>query len=155
MINIRNYVRPQSLEEAYQLNQKRGSRILAGMLWTKMESGSVGTAIDLCGLGLDAIQEDDSRFTLGAMATLRQLEQHPGLQAYTQGALGRAVRDIVGVQFRNMATVGGSLWGRFGFSDVLTVLLAMDTDVVVTFGAGNIENCCPQIAARLREKYEL
>ena len=63
------------------------------------------------------------------MATLRQLEQHPGLQAYTQGALGRALRDIVGVQFRNMATVGGSLWGRFGFSDVLTVLLAMDTDV--------------------------
>ena len=106
-----------------------GSRILAGMLWAKMESGSVGTAIDLCGLGLDAIQEDDSRFTLGAMATLRQLEQHPSLQAYTQGALGRAVRDIVGVQFRNMATVGGSLWGRFGFSDVLTVLLAMDTDV--------------------------
>ena len=33
------------------------------------------------------------------------------------------------MQFRNMATVGGSLWGRFGFSDVLTVLLAMDTDV--------------------------
>ena len=28
-----------------------------------------------------------------------------------------------------MATVGGSLWGRYGFSDVLTVLLAMDCDV--------------------------
>ncbi|MBR5870417.1 MAG: FAD binding domain-containing protein, partial [Clostridia bacterium] len=35
----------------------------------------------------------------------------------------------VGVQFRNMATVGGSIWGRYGFSDVLTVLLAMDTYV--------------------------
>ena len=30
------------------------------------------------------------------------------------------------MQFRNMATVGGSIWGRFGFSDVLTVFLAMD-----------------------------
>ena len=39
------------------------------------------------------------------------------------------MKDIVGVQFRNMATVGGSIWGRFGFSDVLTVLLAMDTYV--------------------------
>ena len=28
-----------------------------------------------------------------------------------------------------MATVGGSIWGRFGFSDVLTVFLAMDTYV--------------------------
>jgi len=39
------------------------------------------------------------------------------------------VKDIVGVQFRNMATVGGSIWSRFGFSDVLTVFLAMDTYV--------------------------
>ena len=40
-----------------------------------------------------------------------------------------AVKDIVGVQFRNMATVGGSIWGRFGFSDVLTVFLALDSYV--------------------------
>jgi CO/xanthine dehydrogenase FAD-binding subunit len=39
------------------------------------------------------------------------------------------VKDIVGVQFRNMATVGGSIWGRFGFSDVLTVFLALDSYV--------------------------
>ena len=63
------------------------------------------------------------------MATLRDLEQHEGLNAYTQGALRNAVRDIVGVQFRNMATVGGSIWGRFGFSDVLTAFLALDTYV--------------------------
>jgi CO/xanthine dehydrogenase FAD-binding subunit len=28
-----------------------------------------------------------------------------------------------------MATVGGSIWGRFGFSDVLTVFLALDSYV--------------------------
>ena len=33
------------------------------------------------------------------------------------------------MQFRNLATLGGSLWGRFGFSDVLTVFLAMDCQV--------------------------
>ena len=60
------------------------------------------------------------------MATLRDLEQHESLNAYTAGAVKNAVKDIVGVQFRNMATVGGSIWGRFGFSDVLTVFLAMD-----------------------------
>ena len=40
-----------------------------------------------------------------------------------------AVRHIVGVQFRNQATVGGSIYGRFGFSDVLTAFLALDTYV--------------------------
>ena len=40
-----------------------------------------------------------------------------------------AFKDIVGVQFRNGATLGGSLWRRMGFSDILTVFLAMDSYV--------------------------
>ena len=129
MLNIQTYVRAKSLEEAYTLNQKSNARVLGGMLWLKMASNTVGTAIDLCELGLDTIEEDETGFTLGAMATLRMLEQHPGLAAYTQNAAAKAVQDIVGVQFRNMATVGGSVWGRFGFSDVLTLLLAADARV--------------------------
>ena len=129
MITIQKYVRAQSLEEAWQLNQNRRSRILGGMLWLRLGKGSVGTAIDLCDLGLDTIEENDEAFSIGAMATLRDLETHEGLNAYSENAVANAVKDIVGVQFRNMATVGGSIWGRFGFSDVLTVFLAMDSYV--------------------------
>ena len=129
MITIQNYVRAKSLEDAYQLNQEKRNRIVGGMLWLKMGAGAVDTAIDLCELGLDTIEETEDQFSLGAMVSLRQIEQHPGLNAYTHGAAADAVKDIVGVQFRNLATVGGSLWGRFGFSDVLTVFLAMDSYV--------------------------
>lgn len=129
MITIQNYVRAGSLEEAWQLNQNKRNRILGGMLWLRLGRGRVNTAIDLCDLGLDAIEETPDQFSIGAMATLRDLETHPGLNAYTGGAVADAVKDIVGVQLRNMATVGGSLWGRFGFSDVLTVFLAMDAYV--------------------------
>lgn len=126
MITIQKYVRAQSLEEAWQLNQSKRNRVVGGMLWLRLSRGGVGTAIDLSGLGLDKIEETKAEFSIGAMATLRQLEQHEGLNAYTGGAVRNAVKDIVGVQFRNMATIGGSIWGRFGFSDVLTVFLAMD-----------------------------
>ena len=126
MIKIQKYVRAQSLEEAYQLNQNRRNRVVGGMLWMRLGSGTVNTAIDLCDLGLNTIEETEEQFSIGAMVTLRQIEQHAGLNAYTQGAAAAAVKDIVGVQFRNLATVGGSIWGRFGFSDVLTVFLAMD-----------------------------
>ena len=126
MITIQKYVRAQSLEEAWQLNQAKRNRIIGGMLWLRLGRGGVGTAIDLSGLGLDKIEETEEEYSIGAMATLRQLEQHEGLNAYCNGAVRNAVKDIVGVQFRNMATVGGSIWGRFGFSDVLTVFLAMD-----------------------------
>lgn len=126
MITIQKYVRAQSLEEAWQLNQRGRNRVVGGMLWLRLSRGGVGTAIDLSGLGLDKIEETETEFSIGAMATLRQLEQHEGLNAYTGGAVKNALKDIVGVQFRNMATIGGSIWGRFGFSDVLTVFLAMD-----------------------------
>lgn len=129
MITFQNYVRAQSLEEAWQLNQSRRNRIVGGMLWMKMGKGSISTAIDLCDLGLNKIEENDEEFSIGAMVTLRQLEKHLGLACYACGAVEKAVQDIVGVQFRNLATVGGSLWGRFGFSDVLTVFLSMDSYV--------------------------
>ena len=129
MITIQKYVRAQTLEEAWQLNQNKRNHILGGMLWLRLGKGSVNTAIDLCDLGLNTIEESEDQFSIGATATLRDLEMHTSLNAYANGAVAVAVKDIVGVQFRNMATVGGSIWGRFGFSDVLTVFLAMDSYV--------------------------
>lgn len=126
MMTIREYKRAESLEEAWQLNQKKANRVLGGMIWLKMENINVGTAIDLSGLGLDTIEETEDSFSIGAMVTLRQLEEHPGLAAYTHGAAKEALRHIVGVQLRNLATVGGSIYSRFGFSDVLTLFMAMD-----------------------------
>ena len=121
MVTIQKYVKAQSIEEAYQLNQNRKNRIIGGMLWTRLGKGNINTAIDICDLGLDKIEETDAEFSIGATVTLRDIECHEGLNAYTNGAIKEAVKDIVGVQFRNMATVGGSIWGRFGFSDVLTI----------------------------------
>ena len=71
MLTIQNYVQAESLEQAWQLNQKKSTRILGGMLWLKMAKNTVGTAVDLCRLGLDAIEEDETQFSLGAMVTLR------------------------------------------------------------------------------------
>ena len=76
MMTIREYKRAESLEEAWQLNQKRNNRVIGGMIWLKMENINVGTAIDLSGLGLDMIDETDDSFSIGAMVTLRQLEAH-------------------------------------------------------------------------------
>lgn len=112
IITFQKYERPQSLQEAWELNQKKRNRVVAGMMWLKMGNHSFGTAIDLCDLGLDTIEETDEEFRIGAMVTLRQMETHAGLDAYSCGAIKAAFQDIVGVQFRNGATLGGSLWRR-------------------------------------------
>lgn len=127
MLKIKNYVKVNSLEEAYELNQKKTARILGGMVWMKMGNRALATAIDLSGLGLDSILEKDDEFVIGCMTSLRDLETNEALNAYTQGAMKESLRHIVGVQFRNCATVGGSIYGRYGFSDVLTMFLGLDT----------------------------
>ena len=50
MLQIKQYVKVTSLDEAYELNQKKNNVIIGGMHWLKMSSKSVGTAIDLSGL---------------------------------------------------------------------------------------------------------
>lgn len=137
MIKIKEYVKVKSLEEAYELNQKKSSCIIGGMLWLKMSDRNVGTAIDLSGLSLDKAEETEEEFVIGCMTSLHELECHKGLAAYTDGAMKESLRHIVGVQFRNCATVGGSIFGRFGFSDVLTMFLAMDADVEL-YNAGRM-----------------
>ena len=129
MFYYNQYVRAQSLDEAYELYQKKPNFVLGGMLWLTMKNKTLGTAIDLCDLGLDQIDEDENEFRIGAYATLRQIETHEALNAYTHGAIAESVRHIVGVQFRNVATVGGSIWGRFGFSDVMTIFRALGAKV--------------------------
>lgn len=128
-MNFSEYIRAESLEQAYQLNQKKSSRILGGMIWMKMSRAHFKTVIDLSGLGLERIEETDEAFEIGCMATLRQLELHEGLNRATDGAVRHCVESIVGVQLRNLATIGGSLFSRFGFSDILTCFLALDCDV--------------------------
>lgn len=126
MFTIDKYVTAESLDQAYELNQNKRNVIIGGMLWLKMGRKKIGTAIDLTSLGLNLIEEDEDSFKVGCMCTLRDLETNNNLNNYFNDLFSKSVEHIVGVQMRNMATVGGSIYSRFGFSDVLTVLLSLD-----------------------------
>ena len=137
MLKIKSYERVNSIAEAYELNQKKSACVLGGMVWLKMGNRNISTAIDLSGLGLDTVQELEDEFVIGCMTTLHDLETNAAMNELTGGAVRESLRHIVGVQFRNCATVGGSIFGRYGFSDVLTMFLAMDTWVDM-YQAGRI-----------------
>lgn len=129
MLTIGNYVKAKTPEEAYELNQARSSRIMGGMMWMRLSNARVKTLIDISDLGLDQIEETEDEIRIGAMCTLRQIEQSELLKELCGDGIAEAARHIVGVQFRNQATVGGSIYGRFGFSDILTAFLTLDTYV--------------------------
>ena len=131
MAKYKNYVLAKTLEEAYELNQKKSAVIVAGNMWLRMCGLNKQVAIDLSGLDLDGIEETQDGFVIGAMTTLRALETSEALDTAFGGAFKKALSPIVGTQFRNGATVGGSVYSRFGFSDVSTLLLALDAEVVL------------------------
>lgn len=130
MLTFARYERPSTPEEALSLlRSKRGSKIMGGGLWMRLSKRTYPCVIDLTDCGLDTIEETEDAYRIGAMVTLRQLECDARLNLATGNVLNAAVHDIVGVQFRQLATVGGSVYGRFGFSDVICALLALDSEV--------------------------
>ena len=137
MYTINQYVKVDSLAEAYELNQQKTNRILGGTMWLRLSAYKINKAIDLTKLGLDKITETDEAFVIGCMTPLRQLELSESLNDYTNGAIRESLKHIVGTQFRNGATIGGSIFGRFGFSDILTCLLVLDCEVEL-YKAGRI-----------------
>ena len=76
MLTIREYVKAESIAQAYELNQKKQNKILGGGVWLKCCHFPIQTAIDLSVLGLDKITETEEAFEIGCMVTLRQLETH-------------------------------------------------------------------------------
>ena len=130
MFTAKDYAMPQSLDEAYEvLTARKTNHIVAGCAWLRMGNKRINTAVDLSEAGLDYIRETQDAIEIGAMTSYRSVETSRHLQENFSGILSRAVAPIIGVQFRNVVTVGGSDYSRFVFSDFLTPLLALDTKV--------------------------
>ncbi len=130
MFSIKELAQPKAIEEAYDiLTSKRNNAVLGGSAFLRLGSKRIGTAVDLSKLELDYIKEQYGYIEIGALATFREVETNPLLVSNFNGVLSKSVRNIIGVQFRNIVTVGASVFSKYGFSDLITALLALDAEV--------------------------
>lgn len=129
MFTVTDLVQPQTIEEAYSILMARKSNtLLGGCAFLKMGKKKIGTAIDLSKLNLNYIK-DEEYIKIGASTTFRDLEVSPIINNSFNGALSNSVKNIIGIQFRNIVTVGATVFSKYGFSDFITALLALDTEV--------------------------
>lgn len=125
-MEIKQYVKPHSLEEAYLiLSRSKYNTILGGGVWMKYTKRQIDTMIDLSNLSLNHIIDRHDEIEIGAQTTLRDIEVHPSIQSIGNGFLSQAIGSIVGVGFRNVATLGGSIIGKYPFSDLITAMLCL------------------------------
>ena len=129
-MKVNEYYRASSLEDAYQkLQLSPKNALIAGGLWMKKMGQTYDSLVDISALKLDYIKEEKDEVVVGSMTTQRDFENSPIIQKIFNGSIAFAVREVMGVNFRNIATIGGSIMGRYPFSDVITGLLPYDVEL--------------------------
>jgi CO/xanthine dehydrogenase FAD-binding subunit len=68
------------------------------------------------------------------MTSLRSFETSEILKENFGLIIGDSVKHIIGVQLRNIATVGATVFSKYGFSDPITALLALNADIYLHKG---------------------
>lgn len=135
MFSFKNYLAVTSLEEAYnELLKSKKNIILGGTSYLRMGNIAYNTAIDISNLSLNYIKNEGEYIHIGAMTSFRDLETSKITQNLFNGILDKCVRGIIGVQFRTNVTVGATVFSKYGFSDLIPTLLAMDASVILYKG---------------------
>lgn len=126
-MKVKKYYVAKSLEDAYAVLQKDSKNaILGGGLWLKKANSPIETLIDISKLGLDKIVNHKDYVEIGSLVSEREVEIDEIVKSIASGIVSLGTGEIMGVPFRNMATIGGSVAGKYPFSDIITPLLALD-----------------------------
>jgi carbon-monoxide dehydrogenase medium subunit len=130
------YYRPKNMNEALRLLSKPDTAPLAGgtQLLASEAGVSLAAVVDLQDLGIDKIDLDDQKLTIGAMVTLTELAEFLNKempQANVTSFLELAIKQAGPNTYRNSATVGGIVASRLPDSEFLAALLVLQSDVSI------------------------
>ena len=130
MFTVMDIVQPDTVEEAYSiLNKRKTNQVIGGSAFLRMGKKRIGTGIELSKLNLDYIKEYEDYVEIGSMTTFRTLETSSIIKNNFGRIIEDSVKNIIGVQFRNVVTVGATVFSKYGFSDLIVALLSLDTEV--------------------------
>jgi len=131
---IKEYYRPQNLEEAIQLLAQTDTLPLGGGTLLSKPGPAPVKVVDLQALGLNTIQKKGNNLEIGATVTLQQLLESD----FVTKALKTALKLEAPLNMRNAATVAGTLVAADGRSTFVTILQALDAKVTVTSGQSSV-----------------
>lgn len=130
-LEVLEYIKPKNLKEAYELFiEDKKNYIIAGGAWLKLSVKKANKFISLEDFDLEGIKTSKEFIEIGALTTLREVETNPDVLDLCDGILSASISKIMGINIRNIATLGGSIMGKFAFSDIIPVLQVLDTTLV-------------------------
>ncbi len=137
MLKFASVKRTNSLEHAYRWIQKADVIPITGATTFLAGGAESLTAVDISGLLSHTIAIEGDEVVVAAGATLREVEKNEVIKE-SAFLLAASVMHMQGPAYRNVATIGGNVCGRFGKSEPLTVLLAYGAKLRF-FAAGEVQ----------------
>jgi CO/xanthine dehydrogenase FAD-binding subunit len=133
---IREYLRPASVEEAWAALDERGTAakpIGGGIDAVLYPSPETTALVDLSGAGLTYVRKEDG-LAIGATTTFTGIVESPLAREHLGGVLIEVLEKVASPLQRNLGTIGGTLGSAHPWSDVIPLLLALDAALVVYEG---------------------
>ncbi len=129
LINLKEYSKPESLEQAWKIhreNPKTSIFSTGGLSTSLREDHTTQYLIDLKGLLPDKLVQTSQSYEIGAQMSVNELIASMGNHAIVS-----CLKRVGTNQIRNMSTLGGSIAQRYGWSDILTALVAYKSELKV------------------------
>ncbi len=128
---LESFHRPTTVPEALRLVRNPKAKFVAGATHVLVQSDpSIKVLVDVARLKLDYIRRQGGGWVIGAATTLATLAHSQEMRRFADGILARAAAASGPGQVRNRATLGGELAYASPASEVISVLLALDAEVV-------------------------
>jgi len=140
LLNLLEYHWVEDIDEALLLLGRADVKTVAlggGTYLLGLDDDRIEAIVDLRDLDLSYIREDAASVHIGSMTTLQSMVDAPALKEMATGVLAKAARaSSFSRVIRNSATIGGTLAiGAASQADVLTVLAALDAEVLLRSGS--------------------
>jgi len=140
--NVEECFYPKTLEEAIAILKEKGDKakvVGGGLHLTVFPNPQVQYFIFLDNLGLNYVREENGTVSIGATVTINNAAKSDLIKGLFNGNLSSALSLIASELLRNQITFGGSVAQREPYSDIATIFLALDAEVVYFDGSEHTE----------------
>ncbi|MFU2157505.1 FAD binding domain-containing protein [Caldisericum sp. AR60] len=140
--NVKDCFYPRTLEELIQILKEKGDKakvVGGGLHLAVFPNPQVESFIFLNKLSLNYIKEEGEFISIGATTTINEAANSEEVKKLFEGKLSKSLSSIASELLRNQITFGGSVAQREPYSDIATILLALNSDVVYFDGSKHVE----------------
>ncbi len=128
-IQVEEFYSPTKIKEALTLISSEGARVLAGSTTLgKLKNLKAKRFVNIMRLPLSYIREDDKHIYIGATTTIEEVLRNSAIRDKFP-FIYKALLQFGAWGIREMATVGGSVFTSFPWSDVTPLFLVLDARV--------------------------